>query len=224
MGIKSRFCPRCGAKTNISDGLCAVCKVEKNEPKLPEKVTVRVCKDCGAVDWRGVWVKTDEAPETYLARYIEHEARLPPGSVITKIDIKKLGRKGQADFAFELDGKKFEQELLIDLYVRDSRCQDCGDMISQSHKAILQIRCKKDAKKILDFVNNNYRNEVIKIDDQREGFDVFMLSKDSARHLAGDLRKRFKFSSVNVSHRQYSWDKSKDRPKTRINVSMRQDD
>lgn len=223
MNIKSKFCPRCGSKTKLSDGLCAVCKVEKNEPKLPTKVTVRVCRDCGAVDWKGVWIKTDEEPEAYLSRYIEYEAKLPLGAKITKLDIKKLGRNGKVDFAFELDGKTFEHELSIDLYVRDSRCQDCGDMISQDQKAILQIRSKRDAKKILDFIEN-YKVSIIKIEDQREGFDVFMLSKDSARHLANDLRKRFKFSSVTVSHRQYSWDKSKARPKTRINISMRQDD
>ena len=99
------------------------------------------------------------------------------------------------------------------------------DTIKGQAEVLVKPEEAKAALKVaLGILKSGKTNEVIKIDDQREGFDVFMLSKDSARHLAGDLRKRFKFSSVNVSHRQYSWDKSKDRPKTRINVSMRQDD
>jgi NMD protein affecting ribosome stability and mRNA decay len=223
MGLKSRFCPRCGSDANVSEGLCANCKFEKVEPKLPQKVVVRICRDCGAVNWRGIWVKTDEPPEYYLTLALEKGARLPPSAIIKKLEIKKMGRKGKVDLVFEIDDKKFEQTMQSDIYVKDSRCQDCGNVLSQDHRAIVQVRAKKNEKKILDFAEK-YREFIIKIENQREGVDIYMLSKDSARHLATDLRKHFKFSSMTISHRQYSWDQSKNRPKTRINISLRQND
>src|SRR3989338_11153771 len=125
MGLKSRFCPRCGSDANVSEGLCANCKFEKVEPKLPQKVVVRICRDCGAVNWRGIWVKTDESPEYYLTLALEKGARLPPSSVIKKLEIKKMGRKGKVDLVFEIDDKRFEQTMQSDIYVKDSRCQDC---------------------------------------------------------------------------------------------------
>lgn len=223
MGLKSKFCPRCGSKTNVTEGLCANCKFKLHEPKLPEKVVVRVCRDCKAVSWKGLWVKTDESPEYYLVMALEQSAILPQGAVVKKLEIKKMGRKGQVDVVLDIDGQKFEETMSSDIYIKESRCQDCGNMISEDHKGIIQVRSKKDAGKILDFTEY-YKTSIIKIEDQKNGFDIYMVTKESAKHLANDLRRKFKFSHVGESHRQYSWDKSRNRPRTRVNILMRQDD
>ncbi|MEK6923564.1 MAG: NMD3-related protein [Nanoarchaeota archaeon] len=223
MGIKSKFCPRCGSNVNFVEGLCANCKFKQHEPKLPEKVVVRVCRDCKAVNWKGLWVKTDESPEYYLTMALEQSAILPQSAIIKKLEITKMGRKGKVDVILDIDGRKFEETMSSDIYIKDSRCQDCGNMISEDHKGIIQVRSKKDATKILDFTKD-YKTTIIKIEDQKNGFDIYLVSKESTKQLSNDLRKRFKFSYIGTSHRQYSWDKSRNRPRTRINMLMKQDD
>jgi len=59
------------------------------------------------------------------------------------------------------------------------------------------------------------------VEEQRAGIDIYIASKDAARHLASELRKEFNLK-MRETHEQYGWDKARGQPKTRLTILLAQ--
>ncbi len=220
MALKTRFCIKCGKEAKkVIDSKCVECYFAEKGVSIPKKAAVQICKECKAVNWKGVWIHSDYPPEYYLTMDLLSKAKVPEGAEIENIEIKKMGKTGKVEVIISLLNKEFTQIHDVELKINERRCPDCSKRLSEQHEAIIQIRTDKELiKKIIPF-SEKYKKNIIKIEDQRRGIDIYMLSKSAARHLAAELRKRFKLKKKE-SFKAYSWEKTKGKPKYRITISM----
>jgi NMD protein affecting ribosome stability and mRNA decay len=65
-----------------------------------------------------------------------------------------------------------------------------------------------------------YKSDILKIDEQNAGIDVYMSGKEPARHLASELKKKFKLTRKETFE-EYSWNQMKNRPKTRVVILLK---
>jgi NMD protein affecting ribosome stability and mRNA decay len=218
MGIKSRFCVRCGKEVGrLEDGLCADCYLERGGASLPKKITVDVCPGCGLICWHGLWSEATEGIENYFLQELSGKLAVPEGADVKGIKILRLGENGRVKVLLSVLGKKFEQEYDIDLIVRDRRCADCTRARARTYVAQLQLRFDLDERGRSAI--ERYKTYVIKIESQKLGVDVYLASKTAAEHLAHELKALFNLR-MKRSGQAYGWDQTKNRPKYRLCILL----
>jgi NMD protein affecting ribosome stability and mRNA decay len=110
----------------------------------------------------------------------------------------------------------------VELYVIERKCLDCIKKSRQVHEATLQLRTTRDTEGLISAVMptiEGYKSSVLKIDEQKNGIDVYMSGKEPARHLASELKKQFKLTRKETFE-EYSWNQMKNRAKTRVNILL----
>lgn len=242
MSIKTRFCPKCGKALaepssagpsrnlisaretkNLIEGLCPDCFVARTGVFLPKGAGIKVCKKCGMINIEGLWVKSDYPAEHHLEQILISKLKLPEGAFLESLAIEDL-KTGLVKVTYSLGGKKFIQNSSITLEIKKFVCPNCSRQAGKSYVGVLQIRAKTNIHKFVDDVLNfseKYKSNIVKAEENKSGVDIQMLSKDAARHLASELRKKFNLK-MKESHKQYSWDKTKSRPKSRVNILLTQ--
>ncbi|MBD3262982.1 hypothetical protein GF374_01220 [Candidatus Woesearchaeota archaeon] len=225
MALKTRFCAKCGKETNkLIDSFCAECYFKEKGIKIPKKVSVQVCQHCGAIKWQGIWTKTDLPAEHYLTHILMSKIKLPEQIELEDIKLLKLGKKGEIELIISILGKKFKQKQKIDLEIRKGVCKDCSRQLAKTHKVKIQLRTEKNTEELiqeaLEF-SNKYRSNIIKVEEMKKGIDIYLSNREAGKHLAYDLRKKF-HCKITETREQYGWDKSKNRPKTRITFLLKQ--
>jgi len=240
MSLKSTFCPRCGKalaepssagpsrnpisarEAKLVDGLCPDCYVDKTKATLPKPVSIRVCKKCRAVEVLGIWTLTDEKPEHYLTEMLVPKLKLPENALLGGIKITEVGKNGKVRVDFTVKDKKFSQDVTADVEINKTICPNCSMRLGKTHQAVVQVRSDSIAigfsERILRFAER-YKTNIIKTEDQKRGIDIYMSSKDAARHMAAELRKMFKFK-IKESHEHYGWNSLKGQPKTRLSILL----
>jgi len=223
MGIKTRFCAKCGKETErLHEGLCPSCYFESRTVKLPRRITLYVCPVCDSINWKGLWLKTEHPHEYYLQLLVLDEAKVPGEVEIEDAKIMQEDRDGRVELTLNVLGKKFTQVLPIELYVDDKRCIDCAKRLSDVREAILQLRTIRGVEGFISAViptTEKFKSHIIKIAEQKHGIDIYMSSREAARHLAAELKKQFSLK-IKETFEEYSWDKMKNRPKSRVNILM----
>jgi len=223
MSIKTRFCPKCGKETTkLVDNVCADCYFKNNGVQAPKKAAIIVCKVCGATNWKGAWVESEYSPDYYLTHSLIDKLKLPAEAELKDLQIAKLSKEGEININIAIGDKEFSQILPIFLEIRKQMCPTCAAQKSRSHQAILQLRSKENSKQFADSAlvySIKYKPNIIKVEETKEGVDIYMSDKSVAQHLASELRKVFRLKK-SESFRQYSWDKTRNRPKTRVNILL----
>jgi len=224
MSIKTRFCPHCGKEIKtLVDGLCENCFVQKTGVQLPKSASIKVCRKCGLVNFTGLWVKTEFPAEHHLEQMLVSKLKLPEDALLESLKVRDI-KASSVDVTYSINGKKFTQEVKVDLEIIKWACPNCSRQAEKSYMGILQVRGQKDVHKLVDDVlaySEKYKTNITKAEEVNSGVDIEVLSKDAARHLASELRKNFNLK-MKTSHEQYSWDKTKCRPKSRIHILLMQ--
>jgi len=225
MSIKSKFCVRCGKETSkLIDGICSECYFKTKGIKVPKKIKIQVCPRCEAIKWRGVWTKSEYPLEYFLTRDLIDKIRVPENAELEEVKIKKLDKNGIIEVTISVLGKKFSQEKQVRFEILKNLCKNCARYLAKTPKTIIQLRTHKAVEKfiedILDYIEN-YRTNIIKVEHQKNGLDIYLSNKEAGKHLAYDLRKRFR-CKMSESVKQYGWDKSKNRPLTRTTYLLKQ--
>ncbi len=220
MVLKTKFCVKCGRETkDLVDSKCMNCYFVEKGIHLPKKTAVQVCKECKAINWKGVWAHTSYSPKHYLVMDLLSKTKAPEGVEVESVEIKKLGKAGEAEITVNLFGKKLSQVYSVELNVIERRCPACTKRLSKQHEAVIQIRADAElVRKITPYLSK-YKTNIIKVEEQKKGIDIYMLSKSAARHLAAELRKHFRLKKKE-SFKAYSWDKAKNKPKYRVAISL----
>jgi len=225
MALKTRFCVKCGKETKkLIDGFCAECYFKESGIKIPKRLSVQICSRCNAIKWRGMWTKTDLSPDYYLTHDLISKIKLPKDAELEDVKIKKLGKKGLIEITISILGKKFTQQKSVSIEILRGTCKDCSRHLARTPKTIIQMRTHTDIEKfkrdVIEF-SNMYQSNIIKVEEQKKGLDIYLSNKEAGKHLAYDLRKKFK-CKMSESAKQYGWDKSKNRPLTRVTYLLKQ--
>ena len=224
MVLKTRFCPKCGKEVDsIVDGLCADCFVAKAGVHLPASAEVKVCKKCKTIFLEGMWVDSALSPQRHLEQILTSKVVLPDDAVLESLKIENL-KEGTVKIVYSVDGKKFTENVHSNLWIRIVACKECSQRAGKAYMGILQIRARTNVRKLTDEViafAQKYKTNIVKVEEVAQGADMQILSKDAARHLASEIRRKFNLR-MSTSHEEYSWDKVKCRPKSRINILLEQ--
>ena len=223
MSLKTRFCAKCGKElAKLHEGMCADCHFESGSVKLPRKITVQVCKNCDSVNWNGLWIKSEHPHEYYLHLAVLGKLDAPPEIEVENAKILQSDKEGRVELSLDILGRKFTQVLPVELYVIERKCLDCIKKSRQVHEATLQLRTTRDPEGLISAVMptiEGYKSDILKIDEQNAGIDVYMSGKEPARHLASELKKQFKLTRKETFE-EYSWNQMKNRAKTRVNILL----
>ena len=220
MALKTKFCIKCGKETSkLADSKCTDCYFFDSGVTVPKQTSVQVCKDCKAINWKGMWIESSYPPEHYLVMEMISKTKIPVGAEIKKLEIKKLDKEGAVQTTILLHGREFVQTHEVDVRITPAICIDCRKIRGKQYEAILQVRADEETIKKILVISQKYKKNIIKIEDQRHGVDIFVLSTIVGRHLATELKNQFKLKKKE-SFAEYSWDKTKNRPKYRVTIAL----
>ncbi len=218
MSIKSKFCAKCGRQTaQLADGICTDCRLGSSLIEVPKKVVLKVCKDCGAFEMEGLWVKSNEPEQNYFENALIKKAKIPVGAELESVG---LSGNGQVSVTINFEGRQFTQAFPVQTQIKRSVCPECSMHRRKQYVAVLQLRASEsDIEKMRRMVSK-FENYVLKFEEQRTGLDVYLTNKEVAKQIAGELRSKFNLWTKE-SGQAYSWDKQKNRPKYKLTILLR---
>lgn len=204
----------------LVDGICTDCRLGTGFIEVPRKIVLKVCKDCGAVEVEGLWIKSNESEETYFENTLIKKVKIPEGAELEEV---KFSGRENVSVTITFDRRKFTQAFPIITQVKNTVCTECAMHRRKQYVAVLQLRASKpDIEKMRSIVSK-VDNYVLKYEEQRMGFDAYITNKETARHLASELRQRFSLKTKE-SGQAYSWDKQRNRPKYKLVILLRSRD
>lgn len=223
MSIKSRFCVKCG-KQNVAlvDSTCIDCLFYDLELKVPKKVTLIKCKQCGAINFEGIWIEAEQPNDFYFENLLIKKIKLPIEAELENIKIEEVGEKAKISATTIFHKKKFTKNFEVEFETLMRTCESCSIRKRKHYEAKIQLRIqhKEELAEMLELIKE-FKTHILKIEHLPDGIDVFLTSKEAARHLATELRKDFDLWTKE-SGEAYGWDKFKNRPRYKLIILMRE--
>jgi len=192
-----KFCPKCGEETEkFFENLCEKCFTKKVSfsGELPDKMTVRTCKSCGKifVGKKAVGTAT-QAVDVMLSKILEKPEvesasyRISDGVIYVTLNMK-------------VSGAVKTEERQIKLQEKSILCEYCGMKASKYYQSTLQIRAPENVLgKVVEDVEkhaevmNKYDDFafISSVEKVRGGFDILFGSKQAAKQIANNLKKKY---------------------------------
>lgn len=192
----------CGRETDILiEGLCPDC-YRKTHPLARVKrdvVGIVRCPSCGAILYRGRWVKDPRVIEKLILESIEYMGR------VTNASIETLSlRHGLNTAVVKVRGSvhglisDYDEEVNVRVRYSEELCPRCRDMINERERAVIQVRSAVPMngllkRLIIDVVRKetikNERSGFLKIEDTEEGLDIKLSDQSLARSIAYKIHK-----------------------------------
>ncbi|MFH1590124.1 MAG: NMD3-related protein, partial [archaeon] len=174
------FCPVCGK--DIKGKFCD----EHNPVSLNYKdILVRVC-ECKKYFHRNRW-----APFNNLAKIAEKIAK---EQIKEKVTVKALLDETIEKKPFELEVNFQGEQFMVPAKLQIERCPICSKMGTEYFESVIQLRPKNI--ELLEFVKNQVNKNpqafISKVDEKKDGFDVFLSSNKAALNISKKLKKSFK--------------------------------
>lgn len=226
MGIKTRFCAVCGnQKTKLINNTCIDCYFKTIKINVPKSASIFACPSCDSINLKGFWVKADEDHDFYLTQAIIDKLKLPAGVELEDIEILQLGKEGQVQLNLSVEGKRFSVIKPIELYVEDRLCDVDARRKREAYEGILQLRTSKDVHDFLaklSKVIEPFSSNILRAEEVRDGVNIYFIDVTIMRQALAEIRKHIKLQTKE-SYEEYSWDKTKNRPKYKVTISARTD-
>ncbi|HKZ49723.1 MAG TPA: NMD3-related protein [Candidatus Nanoarchaeia archaeon] len=225
MGIKAKFCPVCGKeKGKFVDKVCVDCYFKTVEIEVPKSIILQACPICDSIRVKGFWIKASEDHESFLVQAIVEKLKLPAEVELEDIEILQEGKEGSIQINLDVAGQRFSVAKAIGLYFSDRLCDDDSKRRREVHEGILQLRTEKDVHRFVSMALNvlkEYANNILKMEELRNGADVYFIDKETMNHAVSQLKRKFNLY-VKVSAKAYSWEKTKSRPKFKLTILAKQ--
>jgi NMD protein affecting ribosome stability and mRNA decay len=224
MGVKTRFCPVCGREQNrLVDGTCADCYFKSVEIRLPKEIEVQACPVCDSIRVKGFWVKSDEDHDNFLIQAIIDKIKLPTEVELEDIEILQRGKEGRIQINIDIAGKRFSIVKAVELHVTDKLCDEDSKRKREAYEGILQLRAENNPAGFIHATEKflqPFSSNILKVEEQRNGADVYFLDKETMRQALSVIKKKFPLY-IKESAKAYSWEKTKSRPKFKVTILAR---
>ncbi|MFW9898184.1 MAG: NMD3-related protein [Candidatus Thorarchaeota archaeon] len=223
--MPNRFCAICGKDLDENApnyGMCLKCYLKENPLfKLPGKLSIKICLDCGSYSQRKVWIE----PESNEIFFIIEDS-------IRRFVLKPYSKKNNIDFSFFFDQESFvysSKDLLkslismvrgtlksdnkityqekINVNLNYDLCKTCSNLRGGTYfLSIIQLRVKDETyfnliKEVLDEIhiyveklNEKDRKQYIsKIEDQKFGVDLYLSTNELMNYIIKFLKSNYHF-------------------------------
>lgn len=220
MSLKSKFCAKCG---KAGTSLCHDCFLDMHPIKIPSKTSIRYCTKCNSVWLGGLWIKAAKPIEKYLLRKVIDKIKLPEGAEVIKAEILKTGALGKLKITLKLGNSKLVEEYNTQLIIEKFCCPPCSREKSSTYLAKLQLRTDKNVIEFIKKTSKIVREKgryVTKAEEQTQGIDFYISSKDVATSLANKIKKELK-CRMKKSTRQHGWDRMRNKPLTKLTILLK---
>jgi len=200
-----KFCPVCGAKADrYYEGLCEEC-YKKAHPlaEIPRRITVTVCRVCGAVLHNRKWVMSENALDMFLEKSISKHVKA--GGNIKEVRVERRGLSFRVTVkGYAAEGMSpYEEQYSGRLAIRKSLCDDCRASKGRVEVANVQIRAQgrglgageiRSLTEAIDrFLKGDSRSllNLLEISEEPGGIDVKFSSALTAKKVVSKLSKEF---------------------------------
>lgn len=191
-----KFCPKCGKPTEeFYNGLCESCSLSKFSvtKDLPENLVVKECKSCGKFFIDKPSDSIESSIELFLEDLLKEKEilaasyRIVKGKVYLTLRLKK----GETEKT---------EEKSLNLILKKIICQTCSMKESGYFQSTLQVRApenllpaiKDDIEKQINHLNKYDKLAFIsKFQEIKNGFDLLIGSKNSAKEIANSLKIKY---------------------------------
>lgn len=217
MSIKSKFCAKCGAEVDsLIEGICPDCFSNSAELSLPSVFKLKLCKNCKAINYGKLWLKTSN-PEKYFLSKLESKLKHSPELKIRQIKSLDLGTQGAIEVIYSVGHKAFSKIFNGNYAFEKALCKSCSQAKSQNPLATIQVRGQD--KKVFDFLDSHTKG-VASVQEHEKGIDILYTNNDDARKAARELTKALG-TKMRETHKAYSWDRMKNKPKFKSTFLLR---
>jgi nonsense-mediated mRNA decay protein 3 len=222
-------CPICNREKTPSlpfiEGICIECYLAK-KPIEPVRLKIKRCKVCGAVFLKGRWEPdASERVEALAAKEAEKALKKRFGSYGFEAVVNWRGDK----FKAQLFGNEGSYSMPIEVIIEEEKtiCPTCLYRRSGSYEAKIQIRSNSGAvdkrtfdevMKIISSFSYDVRSSVVSIDELKEGFDINLMDKASAKIIASAIADKLG-GEVKTTYKLISEKGGEKR--TRLSISLR---
>ena len=240
-------CFICGKEGPLTDDRCRECYLRESfHFSVPAKLKVPYCKSCNSY-YTSRW-KTLEDKISFIDEILKNnvssnrdidfvtEFSKTKKEIQTKVDLIEEGNISKIRLTirpFDED-PSFDIEASTEIQLSGEQCQRCSRFYGGYYEAILQIR--NDEKKIeleraneimeiIDDLSDKLISKdrmafIARVEELKEGIDIYMGSLSAARKIANELIKRFS-GAVSESHKLMGLDKDSGKKIYRTTVSVR---
>lgn len=210
--MPERICPMCGRSSREVEfigSLCKDCFVRRNGiARLPEQVEVTYCTSCYAHRASGRWSdpysSLEESLTDYLEAYLANKVKPVEPLDGVSIDGVRLELQGGAATAYvDLEGSygnvRVKGTAVVKMLLKPTLCPVCSSRkTGEGYTAVVQVRSHprpigevKHLGERLRRIVASIGDDIVKVEERREGLDVYVREHSAARVLATRLRSEF---------------------------------
>ena len=211
--MPEKICPMCGRSSRevpFIGNLCADCFVKRyGVAYVPKSIEFVYCRSCFAHKDQGRWSDPYESLVESLIDYLTSKLalKLRPVPPIEEVEISSVRverAEGGAVARVRLEGRygdvRVGDEVLVAVQERAGLCPICASRrTGGGYRAVVQLRAyptsmseSPSLRSDVDKVVRSLGDEVVKVEDVREGVDVYLRDVQAARSLAMRLRAQWK--------------------------------
>ncbi|MBC8501315.1 MAG: hypothetical protein H8D38_06145 [DPANN group archaeon] len=204
------FCPVCGKSTKET-----FCEEHKEVSFNYKDIVVRVC-ECKKYFYRNRWLPFQSLKTV--------SKKIASDAIKEKVSVSPLIDEDIAKKDFEVKVIYKGDEFLIPAKLQVERCPVCSKKGTEYFESTLQLRPKN--KEILDFtakqIEKNNDVFISKVEEQKDGWDIYLSSNKAALTIGKKLSKSFK-GELKTSRRLFGRDRQKSKHLYRVTVCFRAD-
>ena len=240
-------CFVCGKEETLTDGRCRVCYLRESfQFSIPGKIKVPYCKSCNSYytnRWKTLGDKIsfiNETLENNVSSNLDvefvKEFSITKKDIQAKVELSEEGNITKIRLIIRpfCDDSSFDMEASTEIMLSGEQCKRCSRFYGGYYEAILQIR--NDEKKIeleraneileiIDDISDRLISKdrmafIARVEELKEGIDIYMGSLSAARKIANELIKRFS-GSMGEAHKLMGLDRDSGKKIYRTTVTVR---
>jgi nonsense-mediated mRNA decay protein 3 len=175
-------CPRCGKSSEDVEFIEAFCKnCYPANIKCPNRIELKVCKNCDRMFFRGEWVPFDE----------RRISELVIGKCKGEFDSGTFDIKEKiATFVIRKDDAEISITRNIDFVINTVNCQSCSQISGGYYEALVQLRGNESrVKKYRNLFEKRLSKKtfISKEKEQKNGWDLYVGNSKAVLTLVSEL-------------------------------------
>ncbi len=213
--MTKRFCVRCGKTVDdpeeLIEALCPECFVSLyGIVKIVSNLRITYCPKCYAIKVSGKWIRPSNPDEVQgILRDLVFKAIKPSKPIVKIVNIYvEIPEMYSARAYLHIDasiGKKIISKTIdIPIEWQSRLCPVCFKRAGGSYEAVVQIRFfnfdESLDKSLRDLLTSMFSEDIVEIEDVKNGFDVKVTNSFIAKKIADTVRHRVPLVKLTESY------------------------